>query len=70
MGGAGKTVEADETELTKSRKTKRVAPVASALTRTVLSLVERGGNIRSMILDHRSVMKLTSTSTSTRIAAS
>jgi transposase-like protein len=54
IGGAGKTVEADETALTNSRKTKRgrgrKKPHAA-----VLSLVERGGDIRSMVLDHRSV---------------
>lgn len=56
LGGAGKTVEADETELARSRKTKR--PVGFRR-RThnpkVLSLVERGGNIRSVTLDHRGV---------------
>src|SRR3954468_12233680 len=47
LGGAGKTVEADETALTNSRKTRRSAgrkrPYA-----VVMSLVERGGDIRSM----------------------
>jgi hypothetical protein len=58
LGGAGMTVEADETELAKSRKTKR--PVGFRR-RThnpkVLSLVERGGNIRSVTLDHHGVGK-------------
>ena len=35
LGGAGKTVEADETEFARSRKTKR--PAASAARRTILS---------------------------------
>jgi transposase-like protein len=56
LGGDGKTVEADETELARSRKTKR--PVGFRR-RThnpkVLSLVEREGNIRSVTLDHRGV---------------
>lgn len=54
LGGAGKTVEADETYLTNSRKTKR-KPGRKRPTSQVLSLVERGGNIRSMVLDHNSV---------------
>lgn len=54
LGGAGKTVEADETYLTNSRKTKR-QPGRKKPTAQVLSLVERGGNIRSVVLDHKSV---------------
>lgn len=56
LGGAGKTVEADETFLTNSRKTKRPAGRKRPHT-AVLSLVERGGDIRSMTLDHRGVMR-------------
>jgi transposase-like protein len=58
LGGSGKIVEADETALTTSRKTKRKAgqhrrkPYA-----IVLSLVERGGNTRSVTLDHRGVAR-------------
>lgn len=56
LGGSGKTVEADETELAKSRKTKRPAGFRrSTHNPKVLSLVERGGNIRSITLDHRGV---------------
>lgn len=54
IGGSGKTVEADETAMTNSPKTKfpgfRRKPYAH-----VLSLVERGGNIRSVTMDHRGV---------------
>jgi transposase-like protein len=54
LGGSGKTVEADETAMTISPKTKfagrRRKPYAH-----VLSLVERGGNIRSVTMDHRGV---------------
>jgi transposase-like protein len=54
LGGEGKTIEADETALANSRKTRRAKgrkrPYAH-----VLSLVERGGDIRSMTLDHRGV---------------
>jgi transposase-like protein len=55
MGGAGKTVEADETAITNSRKTRR-GPGRKRPHTVVLSLVERGGPIRSMVLDHRSAM--------------
>jgi transposase-like protein len=55
LGGAGKTVEADETELAKSRKTKRKPGHRRRDNPVVLSLVERGGNIRSVSLDHRGV---------------
>lgn len=55
LGGAGKIVEADETELAKSRKTKRPVGHRRRDNPRVLSLVERGGNIRSMSLDHRNV---------------
>jgi hypothetical protein len=54
LGGAGKTVEADETELARSRKTKRPPNFRrSTHNPKVMSLVERGGNIRSVMLDHR-----------------
>ena len=53
IGGAGKTVEADETFLAKSRKTRR--EFHEMPTKQVLSLVERGGPIRSIMIDHRTV---------------
>jgi hypothetical protein len=57
LGGSGKTVEADETELARSRKTKRPAGFRRRLHNPiVVSLVERGGDIRSTMLDHRSAM--------------
>jgi len=55
LGGSGKTVEADETELSKSRKTKRPEGHRRRDNPRVLSLVERGGNVRSKMLDHRGV---------------
>ena len=56
LGGEGKTVEADETEIARSRKTRRPEGFRrSTHNPKVLSLVERGGNIRSMTLDHRGV---------------
>ncbi len=57
LGGTGKTVESDETFLTKSPKTRR-APDAGRCDVQVLSLVERGGPIRSMYLDHRNIRGL------------
>jgi hypothetical protein len=57
LGGAGKVVEADETELSRSRKTRRPANFRRKTHNpVVMSLVERGGNIRSISLDHRRVM--------------
>lgn len=57
LGGAGKVVEADETELARSRKTKRPADFRRKTHNPiVMSLVERGGDIRSTWLDHRSAM--------------
>lgn len=54
MGGEGRTVEADETAITNSRKTKR-GPGRKKPHTTVLALVERGGPIRSMVIDHRGI---------------
>jgi transposase-like protein len=55
MGGAGKTVEADETEVTRSRKSRRIPGHRREKNTRVFSLVERDGNIRSLVLDHRMV---------------
>lgn len=56
LGGAGKTVEGDETALTNSRKTKR-GPGRKKPYALVLSFAERGGDIRSVSLDHNGVTK-------------
>jgi transposase-like protein len=56
LGGEGKTIEADETEMGRSRHTRRpLGFKRSTHNIKVLSLVERGGNIRSVTLDHRGV---------------
>ena len=57
LGGEGKTVEADETYLAKSPKTRKAPGVGlnAKPAPMVFSLVERGGNVRSMYLDHRNV---------------
>jgi transposase-like protein len=52
MGGEGKTVEIDDMELGRSKKS-RPRPRSQNL--KVLSLVERGGAIRSISLDHRGI---------------
>ena len=57
IGGEGKTVEADETYLAKSPKTRKPKgqPLHAKPAPQVFSLVERGGNVRSMYLDHKTV---------------
>ena len=55
MGGGGKTIEADETEISPSRKTKRKPGHRRSHNIKVLSLVERGGDIRSLVIDHRMI---------------
>lgn len=54
MGGEGKTVEIDDMEMGKSPKTRK-RPGGRKANVKVLSLVERGGNIRSIVLDHRGI---------------
>jgi transposase-like protein len=54
MGGEGKTVEIDDMEIGRSKKTRR-HPEGRKANVKVLSLVERGGPIRSIVLDHRGI---------------
>ena len=54
VGGSGKTVEADDMEMGRSPKTRR-RPEGRKGNVKVLSLVERGGPIRSMVIDHRGI---------------
>jgi hypothetical protein len=54
VGGEGKTVEIDDMELGRSKKTRRRADGRKSNVK-VLSLIERGGNIRSITLDHRGI---------------
>ncbi|WP_438275805.1 IS1595 family transposase [Nitrobacter sp.] len=59
LGGAGKTVVADETELARSKKTRRSENFRRKTHNPiVVSLVERDGAIRSTFLDHRMVMSV------------
>jgi hypothetical protein len=50
LGGAGKTIEADDMELGRSRHTRKRP---RSMNVKVLSLVERGGKQRSVTIDHR-----------------
>jgi transposase-like protein len=54
MGGEGKTVEIDDMEMGRSPKTRK-RPGGRKANVKVLSLVERGGPIRSIVLDHRGI---------------
>jgi transposase-like protein len=59
LGGSGKTVFADETELARSKKTRRPQNFRrKSHNPIVVSLVERDGAIRSTFLDHRMVMSV------------
>jgi transposase-like protein len=58
LGGSGKTVEVDESEIAPSRKTKRRPGHRRSDNPVVFALVERGGKQRSMIVDHRGVRPL------------
>jgi transposase-like protein len=55
LGSGGAIVEADETFITRSPKTRKPKDAPRRETRQVLSLVERGGPIRSKFLDHNTV---------------
>ncbi len=55
IGGLGKIVEADETFITRSAKTRRPKDAPPRENRQVLSLVERGGALRSVFLDHNTI---------------
>jgi transposase-like protein len=54
MGGEGKTVEIDDMEMGRSHKTRR-RPEGRKGNVKVLSLIERGGPVRSIVLDHRGI---------------
>jgi hypothetical protein len=55
LGGPAVTVEADETFLSRSPKTRNNRALNAKSGEVVLSLVERGGDIRSMYLDDKNV---------------
>jgi hypothetical protein len=53
LGGPGKIVEADETEISPSRKTRVKGGRARAKNKRFVALVERGGKVRSTIISDR-----------------
>lgn len=57
LGGPGVTLEADETYLAKSPKTRKPEglPLNARPAPKVFSLIERDGDVRSMYLDHKNV---------------
>src|SRR5271154_1209306 len=55
IGGEGKIVEADEPFLSRSPKSRRPKDAPARENRQVVSLVERGGSIRSTYLDQANV---------------
>jgi hypothetical protein len=54
LGGAGKTIEADDTEIARSKKTRKPEGFKRRTHNVkVLTLVERDGALRSVTVDHR-----------------
>ncbi|WP_234730655.1 IS1595 family transposase [Acidocella facilis] len=58
MGGPGQIVEADETEIVASRKTWKATRTARGENVRFLALVERGGAVRSKIIDERGMSEV------------
>ncbi len=58
MGGVGQIVEADETEIVASRKTWKASRVKRGNNLRFLALVERGGAVRSKIIDERGMSQV------------
>jgi transposase-like protein len=58
MGGAGQIVEADETEIVASRKTWKATRTKRGDNVRFLALVERGGAVRSKIIDERGMAQV------------
>lgn len=53
VGGSGKIVEVDETEIAPSRKTKGAKGRGRSKNKTFVALVERDGKVRSAVIDGR-----------------
>ncbi len=58
MGGLGRIVEADETEITPSRKTWAANRVHRSQNMRFVALIERGGSVRSKIIDERGMAQV------------
>jgi transposase-like protein len=61
MGGAGQIVEADETEIIPSRKTHAPDRVKRSNNMRFVALVERGGAVRSKVIDERGMSEVRAT---------
>lgn len=58
MGGSGQIVEADETEITPSRKTWKATRAKRGDNMRFVALVERGGAVRSKIINERGMSEV------------
>jgi transposase-like protein len=58
MGGAGQIVEADETEIVPSRKTSAPGRLKRSNNMRFVALVERGGAVRSKVIDERGMSEV------------
>jgi transposase-like protein len=58
LGGSGKIVEADETELAPSRKTRVTGGRKRANHKRFVALVERDGKVRSAVIDGRGMSEV------------
>ncbi|WP_298223162.1 IS1595 family transposase [Acidocella sp.] len=58
MGGSGQIVEADETEITPSRKTWAANRAKRSQNMRFLALIERGGSVRSKVIDERGMSQV------------
>lgn len=58
LGGPGQIVEADETELTPSRKTWKADRSKRANNKRFVALIERGGSVRSKVIDERGMSQV------------
>jgi transposase-like protein len=58
MGGVGQIVEADETEITPSRKTWKATRAQRGDNMRFVALIERGGSVRSQVIDERGMKQV------------
>ena len=58
LGGSGKIVEADETEITPSRKTWAANRTQRSQNMRFVALIERGGSVRSKVIDERGMSQV------------
>lgn len=58
MGGSGVIIEVDETELTPSRKTWKATKTGRGERQRFVALIERGGEVRSKVIDERGMSQV------------